>query len=54
MFFNTASKNVVNYMSFSRGGVDTGWVSAYNLRLPPKASGKDGLRGRCPDLKAYA
>ena len=59
MSFNTASKNIVNYMSFSRGGVDTGWVggrgrSAYNLRLPPKASGKDGLRGRCPDLKAYA
>ena len=46
MFFNTASKNTVNYRSFSRGGVDTGWVggrgrSVYNFRLPPKASGKD-------------
>ena len=45
-FFNTASKHIVNYMSFSRGGVDTGWVggrgrSAYNLLLPSKASGKD-------------
>ena len=45
MFFFYQVKNTVNYRSFSRG-VDTGWVggrgrSAYNLRLPPKASGKD-------------
>ena len=45
-FLTPQAKKTVNYRSFSRGGVDTGWVggrgrSAYNLRLPPKASGKD-------------
>ena len=39
------------------GGSAVGAARLYNLRLPPKASGKDtgcGLRGRRPDLKADA
>ena len=46
LIFNTASKKKRKLQVLQSGGVDTGWVggrgrSAYNLRLPPKASGKD-------------
>ena len=48
---HTHTRNTVNY-GFSRHGVNRGWVggrgrSAYNLRLPRKAFGKEGATALC-------